>query len=131
MKNKIKVNIEKANSLLEMAKITFERLNSLDKLRYPSNTLKDYYDILHELMDSFASLKGIKFSGVNAHKELIDYVCDEILNIQDKIFLQNLRQFRNQISYEGFNIGTDFLKRNIKRIEESINLLIKEINKIK
>jgi hypothetical protein len=46
-------------------------------------------------MESYSSLREIKFSGENAHKELIDYVCKEIFTPQDKIFLQELRQFRN------------------------------------
>jgi hypothetical protein len=131
MKNKVKINVEKAGSLSEMAKITFERLNSTEKFKYPSNTLNDYYDILHKLMESFSTLKGIKFSGINAHKELIDYICEEIFSIHDKNFLQNLRQFRNQISYEGFNVSEDFLIRNIERIEGYIKRLIKEIEQIK
>lgn len=124
MINKSKKDIEKAKSLLEMAKITFERLNAFNKFKYPSNTLNDYYDILHKLMDSFISLKGLKFSGINAHKELIDYVCGNFFSDLDRIFLQNLRQYRNQIAYEGFNIDPDFLKRNQKRIENYINSLI-------
>ena len=40
MKSKIKPDIEKAKSLINMAKITLERLNSLDKLKYPLKYLK-------------------------------------------------------------------------------------------
>lgn len=127
MKNKAKIDKGKAISLMNMARITLERLNLLDKLKYPSNTLNDFYDILHKLMESYSSLKSIKFSGDNAHKELIDYVCQELFNSQDRIFLQELRQFRNQIAYEGFNIDKDYLERNIKRIEAYISILINKI----
>lgn len=125
MKSKIKPDIEKAKSLINMAKITLDRLNSLDKLKYPSNTLNDYYDILHKLMEAYTVLKGLKFRGENAHKELIDYVCEILFNPQDRLFLQDLRQFRNQIAYEGFNIDKDYLKRNIFRIESCFKYLIK------
>ena len=94
MKNKVSPNKQKASSLLEMSKITLERLNSLDKFKYPSNTLNDYYDILHKLMESYTSLYGIKFIGDNAHKELIDFIADEFFDTQDRIFLQNLRQLK-------------------------------------
>ncbi len=130
MKSKIKSNIEKAKSLINMAKITLKRLNSLNKLIYPSNTLNDYYNIIHKLMESYASLKGLKFRGENAHKELIDYICENLFTSQDKIFLQNLRQFRNQIAYEGFNIDKDYLKRNIIRIENYIKSLIKILDSL-
>jgi hypothetical protein len=60
-------------------------------------------------------------------KNLIDYTCKELFNIGGKIFLQNLRQIRNQISYEGFTLNSDFLDRNIKRIEDHIAYLIKKI----
>jgi hypothetical protein len=118
MRKKVRINFEKASSLLMMAKISLERLNSFDKMKYPSNTLNDYYDILHKLMDGFAISKGVKFVGENAHKELINYICGELFTLQDKEFLQRIRQFRNQIAYEGFNINEDFLRRNMKRIEE-------------
>jgi hypothetical protein len=122
-----KIDKEKARLLLEMAKITLERLDRLDKLLYPSNSVNDYYDILHKLMESFASLRGLKFSGINAHKRLIDFICDELFEQTDKVFLQNLRNHRNQMSYEGFNIPADFLKRNDPKIREYIAFLTKKI----
>lgn len=128
MRNKARIDKEKANSLMDMAQITLERLNSIDKLKYPSNTLTDFYDILHKLMESYSSLKGLKFKGENAHKELIDYICQELFNSQDRIFLQEVRQFRNQIAYEGFNIDKNYLERNIKKIEGYIQFIINKIN---
>jgi hypothetical protein len=125
--NTMRADKEKARLLLEMARITLERLDKLDKLLYTSNTVNDYYDILHKLMESFASLKGLKFSGINAHKRLIDFICDELFGQTDKNFLQNLRNHRNQMSYEGFNIPADFLKRNDARIREYIAFLTKKI----
>jgi uncharacterized protein YutE (UPF0331/DUF86 family) len=78
-------------------------------------------------MGSYSSLEGIKFNGDNAHKELIDYTCQKLFNSQDRIFLQELRQFRNQIAYEGFNIDKNYLERNIKKIETYISILINKI----
>jgi len=127
MKNRARVDREKAISLMHMAQITLERLNSLDKLKYPSNTLNDFYDILHKLMESYSSLKGIKFNGENAHKELIDYACQELFNSQARTFLQELRQFRNQIAYEGFNVDKNYLERNMKKIENYISVLINKL----
>ena len=113
-----------------MAKITLERLNSFNKLKYPSNTLNDYYDVLHKLMESYTSLIGVKFIGDNAHKELIDFISKVFFEDEDKIFLQNLRQFRNQIYYEGFNVSQDYLKRNVNDIEEIIHILINKLQEM-
>jgi hypothetical protein len=49
----------RSNSLREMAKISLERLNKTDKIKYPSNTLEDYYDIIHKLMESVTLSIGI------------------------------------------------------------------------
>jgi hypothetical protein len=42
MKKTVKIDKEKATSLMKMAQTTLERLNSLDRLKYPSNTLNDF-----------------------------------------------------------------------------------------
>jgi len=128
MKRKISSDKKRAISLQLMARTTLERLDSLDKLKYPSNTLNDYYDILHNLMESLASLNGIKFSGNSAHKELIDWVCKE-LNYSDQrhIFLQQIRNYRNKISYEGFFVKENFIKQNNQKIMDIIHELIKEL----
>jgi hypothetical protein len=114
-----------------MAQKTHERLNFSNKLNYPSNSLKDYYDIIHQLMESFSSIKGIKFSGENAHKELIDYVSKEFfLSEENKLFLQELRNYRNRVSYEGFFVQEDYLKRNEIKIESLIKLLERKIQEL-
>jgi ferredoxin len=57
-----------------MAEITLERLRTTDKEKYPANTLTDYYDTIHKLMEAIALLSGIKTKGEGSHQELIDYV---------------------------------------------------------
>ena len=121
MKRKTISDMNKAKSLLEMAQKTFERLKTIDKLKYASNTLEDYYNILHQLMESLSSIKGIKFSGENAHKELIDYISKEFsLPENERIFLQEMRVYRNKISYEGFFVKDEYIKRNEVKIEDII-----------
>jgi hypothetical protein len=128
MKRHVKIDKNRAISLKEMARISLDRLNSFDKVKYPSNTLDDYYDILHQLMESISILKGIKFSGDFAHKELIDWICEIFeFNNQDKLFLQSIRNYRNKISYEGFFIKPEFIKQNDKKILDIINKLKKII----
>jgi hypothetical protein len=123
----MKKDKERAKLLLEMAKITLERLDKIDKKLYPSNTINDYYDIIHKLMEALAYLEGIKFSGVNAHKKLIDFVSEKVFDQSDRVFLQNLRNHRNQMAYEGFNIPVEFLERNDLKVREYIDFLTKKI----
>lgn len=61
---------QKALSLKGMAKITLERLESTDKARYASNTLTDYYDIIHKLLEAMSALDGIKIKGDGAQQSL-------------------------------------------------------------
>jgi len=126
MKIKKSPDKEKAKSLLEMAKITLNRLSKMDKKAFPSNTVLDYYNILHNLMEALSSIKGIKIKGKGAHYELIKHIYSEYgLDRSSEEFLQQLRELRNRISYEGFFIDKSFIERNDPRIENIINNLIK------
>jgi len=117
VKRKISVDRSRANSLRSMATTSLERLNSFDKEKYPLNTLDDYYDILHQLMEAISVLKGVKFSNDSANKELIDWVCDTFeFGEQNKVFLQMIRNYRNKISYEGFFIKANFIRQNDEKI---------------
>lgn len=124
MKIKIFPDKNKAKSLLGMAEITLNRLNETDKLKYPSNTLDDYYDCLHQLMESIVFIEGIKFKGDGAHFELINYICESYnFKFSQKMFLQEMREYRNRISYEGFSVKVSYIEDNEKKINEIINKL--------
>lgn len=126
---KISPDNQKSKALVEMAKITLERLNKTDIYEYPSNTLTDYYDIIHKLMGALTLSKGIKIKGDGAHQELIDYVCKTcILNESIRIFLQEMRDYRNRTAYEGFRIDKNYFSNNIKKIEEVLAILGKLLN---
>lgn len=124
---KTSIDKQKAKALVKMAEITLERLKTTDKEKYPSNTLTDYYDAIHKLMEAIALLDGIKAKGEGAHQELIDYVAKkEKLDEQSRQLAQQMREYRNQISYEGFNINKNYLEGNEKKIQELI-LKLKKI----
>ena len=111
----------KALSLLNMAETTFERLKDTDIEKYPSNTLIDYYNIIHNLMESLCTIKGIKFSGEGSHYELIKHICKEY-NLDER-FIQQLRDYRNRISYEGFHIRKSYITQNRNRLDNIIQSL--------
>jgi hypothetical protein len=124
----IKPDKQKAESLTKMAQITLERLNDTEIEKYPTNTLTDYYDIIHKLMESLAFLEGIKTKGEGAHQELIDHICEKYkFEEKDRVFLQQMRDYRNRVSYEGFMIHRNYISLNKERIKEIIQRLFIEI----
>ena len=123
----IQPNRQKSESLRKMAKITLERLNKTDMNKYPSNTLLDYYDIIHKLMESTSLKEGIKFKGEGAHQELIDYIIKQKkMSEQKRQFLQQMRDYRNRISYEGFMIQSNYIDLNLEMIQKIINLFLEQ-----
>ena len=124
MLTKIQVDKNKSLSLIKMAKVTLERLEKTDMEEYPSNTLSDFYDVIHKLMEALILQEGIKFRGEGAHQELIDYVAGRYdLGEQVRQFLQQMRDYRNRISYEGFMIHRNYIVLNRKRVEDIIKEL--------
>lgn len=127
---KIMPDKQKAASLKETAKITLERLKETNLEKYPTNTLTDYYDIIRKLMEALASIEGIKIKGEGAHQKIIDYVCEKYnLGEAARQFIQQLRDHRNRISYEGFMIKESYIKQNCQKIEKIIEQLIEIVNK--
>ena len=127
MKISVKPDKEKAKSLLFMARLTLERLKETDKPKYPSHTLTDYYDIIHNLMESLSLIKGVKIKSEGAHQELIEYTCRTYqVSEESRLFLQNLRNLRNRIVYEGFFIKPNYLEAN----ENHILLLIDKLESL-
>ena len=118
---KVKKDKQKSESLKKMAQITLERLERTDMEKYPSNTLLDYYDVIHKLMEALTIKKGIKAKGEGAHQELIEYIAREkIINEQIRQFLQQMREYRNKISYEGFMIHKNYISLNKEKIQNII-----------
>ncbi|MDP3916665.1 MAG: hypothetical protein Q8Q42_00055 [Nanoarchaeota archaeon] len=125
---KIKPDKQKAKSLKIMAEITLERLEKTDRKKYPTNTLTDYYDIIHKLMEAFCMIDGVKMSKEGAHQEIIDYTAKQCnLDEQTRQFLQKMRSYRNRISYEGFMIHKNYITLNQKNIKEIIGKLFDEL----
>jgi len=122
----LKVNIrkdqERAKALRYLANRMISRLNSFNKNEFPECTIADYYQILHMLLEAITSENGIKFKGEGAHKEIIRYF-NKILIKDDIRFLQQLREFRNRIFYEGFRIHSEYLIRNETKINKIIHAL--------
>jgi len=125
---KVKPDVQKSKALKCMAEITLERLNHTDMNKYPSNTLLDYYDVVHKLVEALALREGIKVKGEGAHSELIDYIAQKKqINEHMRVFLQQMRDYRNRISYEGFMIGKTYLTSNKDTIQRIIQHLFEQL----
>lgn len=127
MITKVTPDKQKALALKKMAEITLQRLKETDITKYPSNTLTDYYDTIHKLLEALTISQGVKFKGEGAHQELIDHVTKvHDLGEQTRQLLQQIREYRNKISYEGFMVNKNYIILN----KEKINALIKELQQL-
>lgn len=127
MKIEVVKDREKAKALLVMAKTTLERLHETNIQKYPSNTLIDYYDAIHNLLEAIACIDGIKFKSDGAHQELINQISEIYFSEKERIFLQQMREYRNKIHYEGFNVNVNYVIMHFKLIEKIISNLLKII----
>ncbi len=119
---KITPDKEKAQSLLKMSRKTKNRIKNTNIEKFPSQTLKDYYNVIRQLMEALSCLEGIKIEGKGIHKKLIDWTMEEYSFPENhRVFLQQLRRRRNRISYEGFFIEEHYLLRNQEKLEKVIN----------
>jgi len=115
----------KAIALKDTAITTLQRLRETNRAKYPSNSLKDYYDIIKSLMEALNALEGIKFKGDAAHYKTIEHICRRYaLSEPARELLQQIRDYRNMMSYEGFHVKSSYIKQNVKRIEKIIKKLL-------
>ncbi len=120
---------EKAKSIKKMSEITSEMIKTIDIERFPSNILKDYYDVIRELITAILLLDGYKFIGEEAHKKSIQYI-EQNYNEFTKyeiVMLDDLRILRNKVAYDGFFIKKEYIQERIKEILNIINKLNKII----
>jgi|SRR3989338_745437 len=128
MITKVKPDKQKSDSLKKMAEITLVRLDSTDMDKYPSNTLLDYYDAIHKLIEAITLRGGTKVKGEGAHQELIDYAAKEKkIDEHMRVFLQQMRDYRNRISYEGFMVNENYIKLNKEIIERIVKHLFEQL----
>ena len=124
MITRVKPDMQRSASLKDMAEITLQRLGKKDMAKYPSNTLLDYYDVLHKLLEALTMREGIKVKGEGAHQELIEYVAKQKkIDEQTRQFLQQMRDYRNRISYEGFMIPKNYITLNKEKIQNILTHL--------
>lgn len=122
---KISPDKEKANSILKMVDSSLEMIKSIDPRKFPSNLIKEYYDIVRELISIILLLDGYKIIGEGAHKRLIDYLKQNYKEFSDYEIsvIDDFRITRNKIAYDGFFVKVDYIERKEKDIKNIINKL--------
>ena len=115
---------EKAKSIYKMVVQTLEMVKTIDQRKFPSNVLKDYYDIIRQLTEIQVLIRGYKAKGDAAHEECFKFAEQSgILNLTEFLLAEELRKNRNRIEYEGFFIDAAYLTRKQKEITSLINKL--------
>src|SRR3989344_7202056 len=74
MLRKVSPDPERARSLLHMAETSLALIQTFDKVRFPSNLIKEYYEVARELATILLLLDGVKASGEGAHAQQIQYL---------------------------------------------------------
>jgi hypothetical protein len=124
---KITPNKERAKALYEMALQT-EKMLSETKYEYSAIILKEYYNLIRELITAIMYFDGFKVLGDGKHIKTVYYL-EKIGFLKDEIiFVDQLRDIRNRIYYEGVNIDAELLKRkepSIKSIIEKLKTSMK------
>jgi len=131
---KIMPDKERAMSIFNLAKSTELALNEItQKIIIGENqslVVREYYEIIRELITAVMLCEGLKATGENAHKETINYLSkcedfshDEILMIQD------LRIRRNNSAYEGKPIKSPYLENKKDKLDSVIGKLKKILEK--
>lgn len=75
-------------------------------------------------MEAHTLANGTKIKGEGAHQELIDYIAKQHnFDEQTRQLLQQMREYRNRISYEGFMIHKNYILLNQEKIKTIVQRL--------
>lgn len=105
-------------------------IEEINLSKYPSNILKEYYEVIRELMSIILLLDGYKIIGEGSHKSLIEYLNDNYHEISEEhiSMMDDLRILRNKIAYDGFFVREDYVIRNKPKILKIVSKLRKLIS---
>ena len=122
---RITPNKEKARSIFKMVETTLEMISHIDKAKFPSNAIKEYYEVIRELISIILLLDGYKAAGEGAHKKQIEYLEANYKEFtkSEIAFIDELRVTRNRVAYDGFFVKESYVERKSSNIFELIDKL--------
>ena len=125
MMHKVFPDREKAKSIFNLA-LAREKSILLLKTDFTNRIVENYYEVIKEIASALLLLKGVKFTGENAHKEIIDSLSKNAgFSESDISILQDLRIRRNNSLYEGKPINPSYLENNEGSLADIIDKLKK------
>ena len=129
MLRKIFPDKEKAESIFRMALEREKSVSKLDHTIFTTIATENYYEIIKELATAILLLSGIKATGEDAHKEILDSLEKYAnFNSEEISIIQDLRLKRNKSMYEGKQINPSYLENNKNALLKIIDKLKKIIN---
>jgi hypothetical protein len=113
-------------SLVKNAEEREEALKLLDPERFPTIVAESSYEVIKELIGALMARQGWK---ANNHEEFIHFL-EQYLEFSGReiIFLDNLRKLHNNITYRGYQVMPEYLRRNSGIISE-ITRKLRALNK--
>jgi hypothetical protein len=124
MKVNIKSDKEKARSIRKIIKDRRKFVSTYGLKIYPTVICENYYEIIKELAVAIFLIKGKKFIGQYAHKELFEELSISF-GFNDSLiyFLNDFRTRRNGSRYYGQPFDKSFLDNHLSKILEIIKKL--------
>ncbi len=117
------VNKPRAKFLIGESQKTFNGLNKRLEIMgieedNANSIIKDCYDILMELIRACLLLEGYKSSGLFAHEAEVSYLKKMGFDDKDASFLNNMRYFRNSVTYYGKILPIDYAEKVVEFTKE-------------
>ncbi len=121
-------DIPRSESLVKEAEISYSVLmEHVEKLgisdRNANHIVKNSYDIIMESVRSKMLLNGFGSAGTGAHEAEVAYLRELGFNQADIEFTNQLRYFRNGITYYGKSFDAEYAKKVVEFLKRMYTLL--------
>lgn len=131
--NKCSINKPRAEFLINETEKTFRGLNKrLDAIGIDEDNansiVKDCYDIIMEVIRAKLLLTGYCSAGKFAHEAEVSYLKKCGFSDNDISFINDLRYFRNSVTYYGKILSVEYAKQVVeftKKIHPKLKKLVK------
>lgn len=116
------VDFSRANFLIDEAEKSFDSVKEMaEKLsitdRNANSIVKLCYDVIMELVRAKMLTKGLSASGQGAHEAEVSYFREMGFSEVDVQFLDQLRYFRNSITYYGKILDSEYATKVFNFLE--------------
>ncbi len=125
---KVRPDLEKVKSMLNLIENREKSIPFLDFKKFPTIVMESYYEIIKELSSALILLDGFKSVGENAHKDLVNFLSNYSILEIEKFLIDDLRIKRNKSFYEGRMVDKFYLENKQKKIQGIIKKLKSLIN---